>query len=78
MELTKSMARKLFTESPDWFKKELEKEFGKETFLKRASEKLKHSQMLVKHAELLRKNLTIHGTLSAYQMTLYFMRKLKW
>lgn len=34
MELTKTTAKKLFNESPDWFKKELEKEFGEETFLK--------------------------------------------
>jgi predicted kinase len=41
MELTKAKAKKLYPESPDWFKNELEEKFGKETFVENNFEKIK-------------------------------------
>lgn len=41
MNLTKETAKRLYDESPDWFRKELEKEFSKQSFDKKDWEKLK-------------------------------------
>ena len=41
MELKKETAKKLFSESPDWFKEEMIKSFGKEVFEKRDFKEIK-------------------------------------
>ena len=41
MEITKQTAKKLYNESPDWFKEELTKSFGKESFDKRSFRDIK-------------------------------------
>jgi hypothetical protein len=41
MKITKQTARKLYNESPDWFKDQLKEAFGKESFEKRSFKDIK-------------------------------------